>query len=263
MERTNQKGILLGVLFLLLTFLFTRGFYSPFFVLLIALLLLVAFFNEEKRLVAWMVITFFLGNLLLIYTDNYLESFRLSPYSLVMTSQLLLLIPILMIGYVMKKFDQEINPYFQRPILSGVIQLSFNIAFSLRQFLLFICLLSSLPIFSHLLLKREDMQWRPILFMLMFSFIHALLEEVLWRGIFLSKLITITDQQLGIVLTSIAFGINTTMFGFSIILSIFNITLGIFLGFLTLKFKSIFPSVLFHFSITLLLLMNGWMGIPV
>ncbi len=262
MERTNQKSIMLGVLFLIMTFLFTRGFYAPFFVLVIALLLLVACFNEEKRLIAWMVVSFFLGNLLLVYTDNYIESFQLSPYSLVMTSQLLLLIPILMISYVIKQFNQVISPYLQKPILRGEIRLPFRIVFSLRKFCIIICLFSTLSIIGLLLLKREEMQWHPFLFILLFSSIHALLEEVLWRGLLLPKLITITNQQLGIVVTSMAFGINTTMFGFSIMISIIYIFLGLFFGFLTIRFKSIFPSVIVHFSVTTVLLILSWIVIP-
>jgi uncharacterized protein len=262
MERTNQKGFILGVLFLIMTFLFTRGFFVPFFVLLIALLLLIAFFNEERRLIAWMIISFFLGNLLLVYTDNYIESFHLSPYSLVMTSQLLLLIPILMISYVIKQFKQVISPYLQKPILKGEIKLPFSIVFSLRKFCFFLCLFSTLSVIGLLLLKREELHWRPFLFILLFSSIHALLEEVLWRGLLLSKLITITNQRLGIVITSIAFGINTTMFGFSIMISIFYIFIALFFGFLTFRFKSIFPSVIVHFSVTTILLLLGWIVIP-
>ncbi|MFP5108032.1 hypothetical protein ACSU6B_14790 [Neobacillus sp. C211] len=87
MEGINRQGILFRLLFLTMTYFFARGYYTPFFVFLIALLLLVAFFKEDKRLFAWMVISFFLGNLLLVNMDN-LESFRLTPYSLVMSSQL-------------------------------------------------------------------------------------------------------------------------------------------------------------------------------
>ncbi|NHC41294.1 CPBP family intramembrane metalloprotease [Bacillus sp. MM2020_1] len=263
MNSNNQKGILLCVLFIFMSYFFTRGFYSPFFVLLIALLLLVAFFKEGMRSFAWMVISFFLGNLLLVYMDTFMESFHFPHYSLVMYSQMLLLIPILLISYVIKKFKQEITPYFQKPILTGKIQLPINIAFSLSKFFLILCLLSILSIIGALFVKIEDVRLSAVLFILLFSCINALLEEVLWRGIFLPKLITITNHPLGMVVTSIAFGLHTTMFGFSLIIFISYMLLGIFLGFLTIKFKSIFPSVVVHFSVTTLLLIFGWMVIPI
>jgi uncharacterized protein len=194
--------------------------------------------------------------------DNFIESFRFSPYSLVISSQLLQLIPILMICYVIKQFKQVISPYLQKPILSGKIQLPFNTAFSLRQFCFIICLVSTLCIMVSLLLKGEEIGWRSFLFILIFSSIHALLEELLWRGIFLAKLIAITNQRVAIIVTSMAFGINTTMFGFSTIFSIIYFLLGLILGFLTIKLKSIFPSVIVHFSLITLLLIMGWMVIP-
>lgn len=263
MERSKQTNRLLCVLFLVMTYLFTRGFYTPFFVSLFALLLLIVFLKEEKRLFAWMIISFFLGNLMLIYMDNFIVSFRLSPYSLVMYSQLLLLIPILIISYVIKQFKQEINPYFQKPNLTGEIQLPFSIVFSLRNFPLMICLLTTLCTIGLLLIKSEEMKWRTFLLILLFSSINALLEEVLWRGIILAKLITITNERLGIVVTSIAFGLNTTMFGFSLITSIIYIFLGLFFGLLTVKSNSIIPSIIVHTMITLLLIISGWAMIPV
>lgn len=263
MEGINRQGILLSLLFLTMTYFFARGYYTPFFVFLITLLLLVAFFKEEKRLFAWMVISFFLGNLLLVYMDNFIESFGLSPYSLVMSSQLLLLIPIIIISYVIKKFKLEISPFLKKPMLSGEIQLPFNIAFSLRKNFFILCLLSILAIIGILLIKKDEVQWHPFLFILLFSIINALLEEVLWRGILLYKLITITNQRLGLIVTSIAFGLHTTMFGFSILISILYIFLGLIFGLFTLLSKSIIPAFIVHTLITILLIVSGWGMIPV
>ena len=67
MERIKQKGLWLSGYYLLMMFLFTRGFYNPFFVLLIGLLLIIVFLKEENRLFGWMIISFFLGNLLLVF----------------------------------------------------------------------------------------------------------------------------------------------------------------------------------------------------
>jgi membrane protease YdiL (CAAX protease family) len=195
--------------------------------------------------------------------DTLIESLQFPPYSLVMFSQMLLFIPILMIIYVIKKFKQDITPYFRKPILTGTIQLPFNNPLSMRKFFLTLCLLSFLSIFGTLFVNIEDVRWHAVLFMILFSTINAWLEEVLWRGIFLAKLITITNQPFGLVVASIAFGLHTTMFGFSLIITIFYMFLGIFLGFLTIKFKSIFPSVVVHFSVTTLLLIFGWMVIPI
>jgi membrane protease YdiL (CAAX protease family) len=217
--------------------------------------------KEEKRLFAWMIISFFLSNLLVGYVDNFIESFRLSPFLLVILSQLLLLFPILIIGYIIKQFKQKINPYIQKPILTGEIQFPINIVISLSKLLLIICFLFVLSI-GLLLIIRGEMQWQSILFLLLFSSTNALLEEVLWRGMFLSKLIYITNQRIGVLVSSIAYGLNTTMFGFSLLTSITYLILGLSLGYLTVRSKSILPSVIAHTLITTILIVTGWIVIP-
>jgi hypothetical protein len=178
MERINQKGIWLSGYLLIMLFLFTRGFYSPFFVVLITLLLLMFFLKEAERLFAWMIISFFLGNLLLGYMDHFIEGFHLSPFSLIMLSQLLWLVPILMMGYVIKQFNQESIPYFHQPIFTMDIHLPFRIVFSFKRFLLICGLFAVLALIGTFLFQKEEIQWRLFLLILLFSMINALLEEV-------------------------------------------------------------------------------------
>lgn len=263
MERLNKKGIWLSGYLLIMLFLFTRGFYSSFFVFLISLLVLMIFLKEAERLFAWMIIFFFLGNLLLGYMDHFIEGFHLSPFLLIMLSQLLWLVPILLLSYVIKRFNQEINPYFHHPIFTMDIHLPLRIVISFKRFLLICGLFAVLAIVGTLLFQKEGIQWRLFLFILLFSMINAVLEEVLWRGILLAKLIRITNQPIGIIITSIAFGINTTMFGFSIVICITYIFLGLVLGYLTVGSKSILPAMIVHTLITPLLFMYGSMPLPV
>ncbi|MFL6562192.1 MAG: hypothetical protein ACJ8MO_39595, partial [Bacillus sp. (in: firmicutes)] len=180
MKWMNQKGIWLSGYFLIMMFLFTRGFYTTFFVSLIGLLLLIVSFNEDVRLLAWMIISFFLGNLLLVYTDNFIESFHISPFSLIIVSQLLSLIPILMICYVIKQFKQEINIFINKPNFIGEIHLPFRMVFSIRRFTLLFSILAVLSVVGTLFLQKEALHWRPFLLILLFSIINAVLEEVLW-----------------------------------------------------------------------------------
>ncbi|MEH7745580.1 CPBP family intramembrane glutamic endopeptidase, partial [Neobacillus drentensis] len=211
----------------------------------------------------WMIISFFLGNLLLGYLDNFIEGFHLSPFSLIMLSQLLLLIPILMISYVVKQFKQEITPYFHWPIFTREIQLPFKIGFSFKRFVLIFGLLAVLSIGITFLFQVEKIQLRSFSLILLFASMNALLEELLWRGLLLPKLIRITNQLIGVIVTSIAYGINTTMFGFSPILCMIYIFLGLVLGCLTVKTKSVFPAMIAHTLVTTLFLINGLMTIPV
>ncbi|MEH7072667.1 CPBP family intramembrane glutamic endopeptidase [Neobacillus drentensis] len=246
----NQKGIWLSLYFLIMMLLFTRGFYTPFFVFLIALLLFIGFLNETNRLFAWIIIGFFLANIVLVYIDNFIEGFHFSPFSLVLVTQILWVIPILMIIYVIKQFKYEVN-------------LRFTGKFSLKRYFLIFVLFTSLAFIGTGLFQQEEIHWRPFLLILAFSTINAILEEVLWRGILLPKLIRVTNTPAGLIVTSFAFGINTTMFGYSLIICIVYFCIGLFLGLLTVKSKSIFPSIVVHAILTTLLLLVGFITIPV
>ncbi|MEH7309303.1 hypothetical protein, partial [Neobacillus drentensis] len=105
-----------------------------------------------------MMVSFFLGNLLVGYLDHFIESFHLSPFSLIMLSQLLWLVPILMMSYVIKQFKQELSPYFHLPLFTGEIQLPFRIVFSLKRFSLIVVLLAGLAMAGSLLLQKEGIQ---------------------------------------------------------------------------------------------------------
>ncbi|MEH7309302.1 CPBP family intramembrane glutamic endopeptidase, partial [Neobacillus drentensis] len=101
------------------------------------------------------------------------------------------------------------------------------------------------------------------LLILLFATVNAFLEEVLWRGILLSKMISITSRPIGLIVSSFAFGINTTMFGFSLVICMMYVFLGLILGFVTVRTKSIFPAIFIHCVITIIIFINGIMTLPI
>lgn len=251
----------LSLQFMIMIYLFTRSFYSPFFFLLIALFVLIAFLSEEHRLFAWIMIAFFLGHLLLGYVDHFIGSFRFPQFSLLLVSQLLLLFPIVMIHFVCEKFKKANYQYFQKPVLTKEDKLPFSVTW--KQLFLVISLLFTLVLIEILVLKRSPLPWTHLFLSLSFSIIHSVLGEVLWRGILLPHVISLTNNWLGILITSIAFGLNMTLFGFSPLTTISYIFLGILFGLLTVKSQSIIPSIIVSTMITLLLSISGWVTIPV
>jgi uncharacterized protein len=257
----TKRGIFLSLQFLIMIYLFTRSFYSPFFILLIVLFLLIAFLSEDYRLFAWITITFFLSHLLLGYLDNFIGSFQLPQFALVLLSQLLILVPILMMHMVRNKFNKSTYPYFRKPDMTKDIQL-FN-CISWKLFSIIISILFILFLIGTLIIKRDELTYLHLLFSLSFSIIHTGLGEVLWRGILLPHFIAITNKWLGILVTSSAFGLNMTIFGFSSLTTFSYIILGLLFGYLTIKTNSILPSIVTHTMIMLLLLIGGSVTLPI
>ncbi|WP_413299332.1 CPBP family intramembrane glutamic endopeptidase [Bacillus sp. 1P10SD] len=99
-------------------------------------------------------------------------------------------------------------------------------------------------------------------FILLFSAMNSFLEELLWRGILYKQFIRMSSKRLGILLSSASYGLNTTMFGYSLKISVFYFLLGVLFGFLTVKSKSLLPSIMIHCTITILLILLGWIVMP-
>lgn len=261
MIHRGKWGIFFSLLFIIMIYLFTRSLYSPFFFMLTTIFLLIAFLSEEHRLFAWTITAFFLGHLLLGYMDHFIGSFRFPPFSLLLVSQLLLLIPITMIHFVCKKFKKANYPYFQKPDLTKIEKLPFSVAW--KHLFLLISLLVTLVLIGILVIKSSILPWNYLFLSLLFSTIHTVLGEVLWRGILLPHVISLTNQSKGILVTGTAFGLNMTIFGFSPLTTISYIFLGFLFGWLTVKSHSIIPSIIVSTLITLLLIISGWVTIPV
>jgi uncharacterized protein len=261
MGRSAKIGILLSFQFMIMIYLFTRSLYSPFFILLIVLFLLIAFLSENNRLFSWIIIAFFIGHLLLGYIDNFIGLFRLPQLTLVIISQLLLLVPIVMIHLVRKKFNEANYPFFHKPKMTRENQLFKNITW--KQYYVTISMLFILVLIGTLVIRREELTISHLFFSLSFSIVFTGLGEVLWRGILLPHFIKITNKWMGIIVTSIAYGLNMTLFGYASLTTFSYIILGLLFAYVTIKTNSITPSIIMNTMITFILLTSGLVMLPV
>jgi uncharacterized protein len=248
MKRKNYQGFLLSILFIVLIYFFTRSYYSQFSWSILGLLLLLAFQNEENRLFAWTMISFFGGNLILFYTDKFIEGFHLMPFIRLMISQLLFIIPILSICYVIKQFNRKISFFLKKPELNK------------RFYIILVLIFVSVILFfiNH----DGGLDLNMVLSLISFTFIHAFGQEVLWRGILLTQLLKIINKASAILFTSLAFAMNTTIFGFSTAIVLFYLFLGFIFALLTIKYKSIWPSIFAHTLVLIFFYLNDWLQLP-
>ncbi|WP_045521752.1 CPBP family intramembrane glutamic endopeptidase [Neobacillus niacini] len=252
MKQMNYQGFFLSILFIVLIYFFTRSYYSLFSWFILGLLLVLAFLKEENRLFAWVMISFFGGNLILMYTDKFIEGFQLMPFNRVIISQLLFIIPVLSICYVIKQFNNKISYFFKKPE-----------PLEIRKFL-YIILLLIFAVFILLFITNDvELDLKLFLLLISFSLIHAVMQEVIWRGLLLTQMIKITSETSAILVSSIAFALNTTIFGFSPVVFLLYLSLGFLFGFLTTKLKSILPSIFVHTVVLIFFFLNGWIQLPI
>ncbi|WLR57757.1 CPBP family intramembrane metalloprotease [Mesobacillus subterraneus] len=120
-------------------------------------------------------------------------------------------------------------------------------------------LIGSTTIFIPLLFLGDISYTKSfVLYGISFSFINAILEEFLWRGIMLSNLKRNVSTIFAILTTSIGFGLLHLSIGIPIIMSLLFSLGGIFYAVVVLKTNSIYPAILFHFIINLGMVANGW-----
>ncbi|WHX98278.1 CPBP family intramembrane glutamic endopeptidase [Neobacillus sp. DY30] len=246
MKQNYYQGNFLSLLFIVLVYLFTRNHYSPFFWMILGLLLVLSFLREENRLFAWVIISFFGSNLIVIYLDKFIDGLIENPFYLVLVNQILFIIPTLTMCYVIKQFHKRISFYFNKPK-------SFRIFFS------YLLLIAAGFLFLFFIKGRIDV----FLALFTFSLIHAIVQEVIWRGILLTQMIKIMSEKTAILYTSIAFSVNTTIFGFGPSVVLLYLTFGLIFGFLTTKFTSIFPAIGVHTLVLLSAFLIGWIQLPI
>ncbi|NWQ43786.1 CPBP family intramembrane metalloprotease [Bacillus sp. EB106-08-02-XG196] len=250
MKQFNYQGYILSILFIVLICFFTRGYYSLFTWFLLGLFLLLAFLKEENRLFAWVMISFFGGNLILFYTDKFIEGYQYIPFYRVIINQVLFLIPILSICYVIKQFNKKISFFFNKPEVNNT-----------NKPIYIILLLLSVGV-TFIFINNSGSDLNMFLSLFTFSLIHASLQEVMWRGILLSQLIKITNETSAILFTSITFAMNTTIFGFSTAVVLLYLILGFLFALLTIKYNSILPSIFAHSFVLFFFYLNDWLQLP-
>ncbi|MCM3691256.1 CPBP family intramembrane glutamic endopeptidase [Neobacillus niacini] len=250
MRQSNFQGYFLSILFIILIYFFTRSYYSLFTWAILGLFLLLAFLKEENRLFAWVMISFFCGNLILFYTDKFIEGYHFIPFFRLLINQVLFLIPILSIGYVIKKFNKKISFFFTKLDLNNSNKYFYTILI-----LLFVGV-------TFLFINKNGFDSNMFLSLLSFTLIHSFLQEVIWRGILLTQLMNITNETSAIMFTSIAFATNTTIFGFSTSVVLLYLFLGFIFALLTIKYKSILPSIFVYTLVLILFYLYDWLQLP-
>lgn len=253
MENRNNIGVLISIQFTIMIFLLSRGIYTPFFALLVCLFLTILFLKEHNRIFTWILLAFFVGHLTAAYGDQFLVSYHFSPASNVILSQLLGLIPVVLVIYILAQFKQKLwyDGGKQRVAL-----------LNLKGFLFFTGLLLFV-IFGLLFSQRVNISVRAVSFILLVSIIHALVDEVLWRGLLLPQFIKTIGKSWAMIISSIAFGLSSTMFGISVQISFIFIGLGLLLTFLTVKTNNILSAFVVHTLITVIILLSGMVFLPI
>ncbi|MCM3783463.1 CPBP family intramembrane metalloprotease [Neobacillus mesonae] len=95
------------------------------------------------------------------------------------------------------------------------------------------------------------------LYGLLFSAVNSILEEILWRGMILSKAVSLLGPVYGLCIASLGFGLYHYSIGFSWFICILFAVGGLVFGGMTIRAKGILPSIILHFVMNMMFCLSG------
>ena len=103
-----------------------------------------------------------------------------------------------------------------------------------------------------------ELTTRLIGYGLLFALVNSILEEIIWRGFILGRLVDITGEKIGLLVSSFAFGFYHYSLGFPLYVCLLFSIGGFYMGGAALKSKGLSAGVMMHFVMNLLFVFGGF-----
>jgi membrane protease YdiL (CAAX protease family) len=219
------------------------------------------FINKSMRFFIVTTMAFGIGFFLYVYVNSHWIT-DLNPEGMhIILNRLSLIFLILALTAISLIYKLPFMRYWQKPqwgelvrvpfILSGFHQTKVSVFLSIA---MIINLIVFMPFIVNNGWANIQEIWR---FMLIFSIINSVLEEIIWRGMLLSRFSEHFGNRWAVMITSIGFGLQHYSLGFSWGSCLVFTLGGLFFGAITVKSKSIVPAVIWHMLINALMVLSG------
>ncbi|MBS4189419.1 CPBP family intramembrane metalloprotease [Bacillus sp. FJAT-49705] len=249
-------------IFLIIIILTQYKQFTLAFTIIIGFVIFMTVTSKQNRVFIWVITAYILGYLFYLYGDRFIEELPF-PISIIMIiNRCLLFFPIIFMVYVIKKFDVVLNHYWDKPNWKATISFPFIWSgfhsVSVKVFLMIaICINFAVFIpfihFSNIQLASPSF----LFFLFIFSFVNAILEEILWRGILLTRMSTLAGEKAAVIFSGITFGISHISLGFSWDVCLLFALGGIFYAGITVRSGSILPAIIWHIMFNFLMILSG------
>lgn len=263
MKGTGQNTIftyLQLIIFIVSLFLFQSKMFLPAFILP-SLLVIICIILSKNRIFAWTIFFYHFGLLLFLYGDRLVGLLPYSASITIVISRFLLLIPILILSYVAFKFKSPLNYYSSNVKWEAIIAFPFVWKgfhkVNVRLFLLIAIIINLFAFMPFIFKNKPEISIAFLLFLLSFSAVNAVLEELLWRGLILTRMTMLAGDKTGLIFSSLAFGLSHLMLGYSIFVCLAFAVGGFFYGGVTIKSGSLIPAIIWHFFFNILMILSG------
>ncbi|RBP96251.1 hypothetical protein DFO70_10154 [Cytobacillus firmus] len=249
-------------IFIAAILLFQYKLFAFAFMLSFGLIIFLLFISKRERVFSWIIAGYLTGSLLFLYGDKLLDALPFQHSILMIFNRILLLIPIILLVYISKKFNKTAIPFWRKPdwnshIFFPFIWSGFH-SLKIKYFLL-IAIMINFASFAYSIFSAENSLTRDFLiFLIGFSIINGMMEELLWRGIILSRMLELSGEKAAVLFSGLAFGFSHIMLGYSFISCLLFAFGGVFYAAITVKSRSIFPAVIWHIAMNLFMILSGF-----
>ncbi|WNS77382.1 CPBP family intramembrane glutamic endopeptidase [Bacillus sp. DTU_2020_1000418_1_SI_GHA_SEK_038] len=249
-------------LFVVIIYLTQHKLFILSFALLLAMIIYMTIAGIHNRVFLWVMAAYTFGYIFLLYGDRLIEEFTLGRSSIIIINRTLLLFPLLFMVYVIRKFKKNCFLYGLRP--NWMASITFPFIWSgfhtvtVRTFLIIaigINLASFIPFISFAKINFGDPNF--FLFIILFSVLNGTLEEILWRGIVLTRLVDLAGEKAAVIFSGLGFGLSHLAFGYSWWLCLLYALGGIFYAGITIRSGSILPAIIWHMVFNILMILSG------
>ncbi|KON88607.1 hypothetical protein AF332_18560 [Sporosarcina globispora] len=246
--------------------LFQYKLFAFAFILTFGLIIFLLFMSKQERVFSWIIAGYLTGSLLFLYGDKMLDALPIQHYILMIVNRFLLLIPILLLVYISKKFNKTVISLWRKPDWNSQIFFPFLFSgfHSLKiKYFLVIAIIVNFASFAYSILSAENSYTKDFLiFLICFSIVNGIMEELLWRGIILSRMSELSGEKAAVLFSGLAFGFSHIMLGYSFVTCLLFAVGGIFYAAITVKSRSIFPAVIWHVAMNLFMILSGLIPFP-
>ncbi|MGM0874781.1 MAG: CPBP family intramembrane glutamic endopeptidase [Bacillota bacterium] len=257
----NEKisNLIVGILFLVgILFISYSVFYGV--PIVFSFIIILFLLKGNKRLI--MTITAFLiGFSLYRYSGLLIEHTIKSNEGRIILNRLSLLFVIGSLVVVSRLYKHPFRymnkPEWHNKIYFPFIWRGFH-SLKISTFLIVAILINAL-VFMPFIFSQDGAYLRDLIMIaIFFTFINAILEELLWRGFLLSHFKECVNDYYALIFTSIGFGLQHISIGIPLVPSFLFSFGGIFFAGVVMRANSIYPSIIWHIVLNFGMVFSGF-----
>lgn len=259
-----MKNIVFLFLFAVLLVLLQTGNYTLLIVW--ATIVLFIYFIVEKSGKLFIVTTILFGFGFIIYLfakDFAVPGVETSEMDIFLNRLSLVFILIPLFTYSLYIKVPFIN-YLKRPDWNGIIIFPFIWTgfhhVQIKVFLPIAFLINIAVMLPFIIMNGWNFIMEVFWVAIIFSFSNAILEELVWRGVLLSRFTEQLGEKWAVIITSLGFGLQHYSLGFPWPVCIGFAFGGFFYAVVTIKSNSIIPAIIWHILLNFLMVFSGVIG---